>query len=180
MKKQEIIDLIQKSIAEKEICRCYFSYDPGYFYCYPNAVNDRFILGQEEDDFLLDGYFIRKISHLEKVEIRMDHCNAINQMIGNTDQIIHPGVDITDWRSIFESLSKMDTYVIIEDSIGDQFSIGVIHFFGKRFPAFLPNGTRSAKIPLVSEHSRAGGREVLHAISAPRADLPSEWRRCGG
>ena len=53
MKKQEKIDLIEKSIAEKEICRCFFSYDPGYIYCYPNAVNDRFILGQEEDDFLI-------------------------------------------------------------------------------------------------------------------------------
>ena len=126
MKKQEKIDLIEKSIAEKEICRCFFSYDPGYFYCYPNAVNDRFILGQEEDDFLLDGYFIRKISHLKKVEIRMDHCNAINQMIGVTDQVMHPGVDITDWRSIFESLSSIDTFVIIEDNTCEQFAIGVI------------------------------------------------------
>ena len=141
MKKQEKIDLIKKSIAEKEICRCFFSYDPGYFYCYPNAVNDRFILGQEEDDFLLDGYFIRKISHLKKVEIRMDHCNAINQMIGVTDQVMHPGVDITDWRSIFESLSSKDTFVIIEDNTCEQFAIGVIQkvlkdkIYFKRFNA---------------------------------------------
>ena len=126
MKKQEKIDVIQQGIREKEICRCYFSYESAYFYCYPNAVNDRFILGQEEDDFLLDGYFIRKISHLKKVEIRMDHCNAINQMIGVTDQVMHPGVDITDWRSIFEGLSKLDTFVIIEDQIGMRFAIGVI------------------------------------------------------
>lgn len=126
MKKQEKIDLIEKSIAEKEICRCFFSYDPGYFYCYPNAVNDRFVLGQEEDDFILDGYFIRKISHLTKVEIRKDGCNAINRLIGTADQVIHPGIDISDWRSIFEGLSKLDTFVIIEDQIGMRFAIGVI------------------------------------------------------
>ena len=126
MKKQEKIEVIQQGIREKEICRCYFSYDPSFFYCYPNAVNDRFILGQEEDDFLLDGYFIRKISHLKKVEIRMDHCNTINRMIGITDQVMHPGVDITNWRSIFEGLSNMDTFVIIEDQIGEQFAIGFI------------------------------------------------------
>lgn len=127
MKKQEKLELIQRAISEKEICRCYFSYDEGsYFYCYPNAVNDKFILGQEEDDFLLDGYFIRKISQLKKVEIRADNCNKINQMLGVTNQIAHPGVDISDWRSIFESLSHMDTYIIIEDIINAQFAVGVI------------------------------------------------------
>ena len=126
MKKQEKIDVIQQGIREKEICRCFFSYESAYFYCYPNAVNDQFVLGQEEADFILDGYFIRKISHLTKVEIRKDRCNAINQMIGVTDQVMHPGVDITDWRSIFEGLSILDTFVIIEDQIGMRFAIGVI------------------------------------------------------
>ena len=126
MKKQEKIDLIQKSIAEKEICRCYFSYDPGYFYCYPNAVNDRFILGQEEDDFLLDGYCIRKISQLKKVEIKDDKCNEINKLFGIADQIADPGIDIGSWRSIFELLAGLDTYIQIEDEINRQFAIGII------------------------------------------------------
>lgn len=126
MKKQEKINVLQQGITEQEICRCYFSYEPSFFYCYPNAANDKFILGQEEDDFILDGYFIRKISHLRKVEIRTDGCNAINRAIGTTGQIAHPGIDISDWRSIFEGLSRLDTFVIIEDRIGGQFAIGVI------------------------------------------------------
>lgn len=126
MKKQEKIQMLQQGIAEKEICRCYFSYEPSFFYCYPNAVNDKFILGQEEDDFTLDGYFIRKISHLKKVEIRADSCNAINRMIGTADQVMHPGIDISDWQSIFAGLSQLDTFVIIEDQIGGQFAIGSI------------------------------------------------------
>ena len=126
MKKQEKIDVIQQGIREKEMCRCYFSYDLSYFYCYPNAVNDKFILAQEEDEFILNGYFIRKISHLTRVEIRMDGCNAINHMIGTADHVIHPGIDISNWRSIFEGISNMDTFVIIEDYIQGQLAIGVI------------------------------------------------------
>ena len=71
MKKDEKISIIRTAIEHVDICRCYFQYDPDYFYYYPNAVNDKFILGQEEDDFLLDGYAIRKISHLKKVEISL-------------------------------------------------------------------------------------------------------------
>lgn len=126
MKKQEKIDLIQQGINEISTCRLYFTYEPGYFYSYPNAVNDKFVLGQEEDDFLLDGYFIRKISHLKKIEIRADKCNHINKIFGITNQIIDPNIDISSWQSIFESLSHLDTYLIIEDHLEEKFAIGVI------------------------------------------------------
>ena len=126
MKKQEKLDLIQKGIEETVICRCYFTYDQNYFYYYPLAVNDTFILGQEEDDFLLDGYCIRKISHLKKVEIKNDKCHEINKLYGIVDGVVNPGIDITSWQSIFQALSQLDTYLQIEDSINGQFSIGEI------------------------------------------------------
>ena len=126
MKKQEKIDLLQKGILETIICRCYFTYDQNYFYYYPHAVNDKFMLGQEEDDFLLDGYCIRKISHLKKVEIKDDKCNEINKMFGITNQIVNPGIDISSWYSIFKSLSQLDIYIQIEDAFNEQFAIGII------------------------------------------------------
>ena len=126
MKKQEKIDLIKKGIDEKLICRCYFTYDENYYYYYPNAVNDKFILGQEEDDFILDGYSIRKISHLKKVQIKDDKCGEINKMLGVTEQICNPGIDISSWKSIFEDLSKLDVYLIIENEIDGEFAIGKI------------------------------------------------------
>ena len=126
MKKQEKIDLIQKSVDEIEICRCYFIYDPNYYYYCPNAVNEKFILGQEENDFSLDGYCIRKISHLKKVEIKDDKCNEINKLFGITNQLSAPCVDIGSWRSIFESLSKLDVFIEIQDELNDQYAIGVI------------------------------------------------------
>lgn len=126
MKKQEKIDLIQQAIDETAICRCYYTYDPGYLHCYPNSVNDKFILAQEEDDFILDGYFIRKISQLKTVEIKTDKCAEINRIFGVTNEVQDPGIDISSWQSIFHSLAQLDTYIIIEDNINDQFAIGVI------------------------------------------------------
>lgn len=119
MKKQEKIDLLQKGISETILCRCYFTYDQNYFYYYPHAVNDKFMLGQEEDDFLLDGYCIRKISHLKKVEIKDDKCNEINKMFGITNQIVNPGIDISSWHSVFKSLSQLDAYIQIEDAFNE-------------------------------------------------------------
>lgn len=126
MKKQEKLDVIRQGISDTLICRCYFAYDPSYFYYYPNAVNDKFILGQEEDDFILDGYCIRRISQLTKVEIKDDKCNEINRLFGLTNQIIDPEIDMSSWQSIFESLIRLDTYIEIEDAINEQFAIGVI------------------------------------------------------
>lgn len=126
MKKQEKIELLQRGIAEKEICRCYFIYDNECSYYYPNAVNDQFLLAQEEDDFALDGYCIRKISHLKKVEIKADLCNAINKFNGTHEQIKMPPVDIASWKSIFDALKKLESFVIIENELSGEFAIGII------------------------------------------------------
>lgn len=141
MKKQEKIDLLQRCITETNLCRCYFSYDPSFFYCYPIAVNDKFLLGYEEDDFILDGCFIRKISQLKKVEVKTDKCHVINKMLGITEKLVDPGIDISNWHSIFQALFRLDDFIIIEDNINGQFAIGTIQkvlknrLFFKRFDA---------------------------------------------
>ena len=126
MKKQEKITLLERAIANIEICDCYFSYAENYFCYYPNAVNEKFILGQEENDFLLDGYAIRKISHLKKVKLKNDKRNEINKELGVTAQIHPPKIDISSWQSIFHSLKALNDIIIIEDEFNEEFSIGVI------------------------------------------------------
>jgi len=126
MKKQEKIDLLRRGIAETAICRCRFTYDENYFYYYPHAVSERFVLGREEDDFMLDGYSIRKLSQLKKVELKDDKCGEINRIFGITDQLCDPGISLDGWQSIFEALSKIDGYLLIEDEINGQFAIGVV------------------------------------------------------
>jgi len=126
MKKQEKLDLIRFAIETPQLCRCYFTYDDNYYYYYPNAVNEKFLLGQEEDDFILDGYCIRKISHLKKVEIKDDLCNTINKFNGTHELIKMPPVDISSWQSIFTSLKALDCFIIIENEIEGKFLIGVV------------------------------------------------------
>ena len=135
MKKQDKLALIQSAIQTPQLCRCYFTYDDNYYYYYyPNAVNEKFLLGQEENDFLLDGYCIRKISQLKKAELKDDLCNTINRHIGVHAQIKMPAVDISDWKSIFDSLSALQRFIIIENELTGDFAIGMIE---KTFPSKL-------------------------------------------
>lgn len=126
MKKQEKLELIRSAIENPQLCRCYFTYDDKYYYYYPNAVNEKFLIGQEENDFILDGYCIRKISQLKKVEIKDDLCNTINRHIGLHQQIKMPPVDISNWKSIFDSLRELGCFVIIENELSGEFAIGII------------------------------------------------------
>ncbi len=126
MKKQEKIDLIKTGVNDTVICKCCFTYDKNSFYYYPHAVNDKFILGQVEDEFLLDGYCIRKISHLKKVEAKNDKCDEINKIFGVADNIKKPDIDINSWQSIFNDLKALNVFIEIEDEFNGQFAIGVI------------------------------------------------------
>ncbi len=162
MKKQQKIDLIHKCIIESSLCRCYFTYEPSFFYSYPIAVNDKFILGYEEDDFILDGCFIRKISHLKKVEERTDKCHEINKAFGLTNQLVDPNIDISSWHSIFEALSRLDIFVIIEDHISGQFAIGTIQ--------------KALKNKLYFKHFNANGIWYENELIIPYSHITSvEW-----
>ena len=126
MKKFEKLNVIQKAIDNTQMCRCNFSYEYNSYYYYPNAVTDKFLLAQEEDDFILDGYAIRKLSHLKNIAISNNKCQEINKQNGLTNNVVRPAIDLTTWQSIFTSLQQIDTFVIIEDEINDIFTIGKI------------------------------------------------------
>ena len=117
---------MEKAIVGTELCRCDFTYCSNSCYYFLNAVNNQFMLGQAEIDFLLDGYCIRKISQLKKVEINDDKRNELNKLYGVTAEVKMPEVDISSWKSIFDSLKALDRFIIIEDEINGQFSIGII------------------------------------------------------
>jgi len=119
-------------------------------------VNNKFLLAQEENDFQLDGFHIRKISHMTTVEIRDDLCSDINVWNGVVLQIHHPNVDISSWQSIFLSLQKLDRFLIVEDETNGQFAIGTIekvcrhHLAFRHFDAMGVWQERSLIIPYSS------------------------------
>lgn len=126
MKKRKKIEIITKAITEIGLCRCSFSYSEDFFYYYPNEVNKKFFLGQTEADFQLDGYCIRKMSQLKKVEVNTNKCNEINKRYGITRGIKAPDIDLSDWRTISDSLKTKEQFIIVEDEIHGEFAIGVV------------------------------------------------------
>ncbi|MDE6441645.1 MAG: hypothetical protein K2L12_02705 [Clostridia bacterium] len=120
MKKSDKIDLLRNSIGTYNLCRCFFDYNPDYWYYYVLDVSDKLFLGIEEDDFLLDGFEIRKISNLKKVEIKDDICvkiNDENKILANVDA---PKIDISSWKAVFECLKALDIIIIVENEITDR------------------------------------------------------------
>lgn len=91
-------------------------------------VGERLFLGAEEDDFILDGYSIRRFKDVEKVEIKDDKCLEIDYAEGLLENLVIPSVDITDWKTSLMSLQKIGKNIIIEKESPNQdeveFAIG--------------------------------------------------------
>lgn len=127
MNKKDMVDLIASCLGAGRMVRTYFRYDEdSWYYYYPTAVNERFLVGQEEDDFQLDGYHIRKISDLVKAEIRSDLCEQINIWNGVVNGIKGLDMDISSWPSVFRSAVLQDKLIIVEDDLNGVYRLGKI------------------------------------------------------
>lgn len=137
MTKTMIKDIIAACLRDRKLCRVFLRYDLNYFYYFPLMLNDRLFLGIEEDDFLLDGYFIRRFKDVTKAEIKDDFCGEIIKQEGLIDRIEVPDVDLTSWETIFRSLQERDKNIIVEKENLDEneceFIIGRIEKIYKKF-----------------------------------------------
>lgn len=115
MKKSDKINYLHNCVGTYHLCRCYFKYDINYWYFYILGYSEKFILGIEEDDFILDGFQIRKISDLKKIEIKDDICVKINKEKKLLDNVQTPDIDLSAWKSVFQSLKELDYYIIIQN-----------------------------------------------------------------
>ena len=130
MRKCDIKELMKKAINPRKMCRVFMKYDAYYRYCFPVLVSDKFFLGANEDDFILDGYTISRFRDVEKVEIKDDKCLEIIIAEGVIDKIVVPDLNLTDWYSVFVSLQSMNKNIIVEKEDQDDdeciFAIGRI------------------------------------------------------
>ncbi|MEL7570789.1 MAG: hypothetical protein AAGU14_09555 [Eubacteriaceae bacterium] len=140
MTKKEMIKLLSESINPNKICGVFLKYDYYYSYYFPLKVNNKFFLGIKEDDFILNGYSIRRIRDIAKVEIKNDKCLEINILEGNINNLYVPEINITNWKAIFTSLKNLGKNIIIEDEslVEDegQFFIGSIESVHSNFVYF--------------------------------------------
>ena len=115
MKKEKKLTILMNSKNTYDLCRCYFKYDINYFYFYIFDFNNKFFLGLEEDDFITDGFQIRKISDMKKIELKDDKCIEFNRQNKLLDGINVPKININSWKDIFKSLKELNRVIIVED-----------------------------------------------------------------
>lgn len=130
MTKIQIKELMKQAIDPHKICRVYLKYNTYYLYYFPLIVGERLFLGAEEDDFMLDGYSIRRFKDVVRAEIKNDKCLEIDFAEGLLDDLVTPNVDITNWKTTLSSLQKIGKNIIIEQESynGDEseFAIGKV------------------------------------------------------
>ncbi len=115
MNKTDKINILWDSIGTYNLCRCFFTYDSYYWYFYILDHSDKLLLGIEEDDFILDGFQIRKISDLKKVEIKDGLCPKMNEENQLLAEVKKPEIDLSSWRTVFESLDALKCFLIVEN-----------------------------------------------------------------
>jgi hypothetical protein len=120
MNKSDKICILHNSIGTYNLCRCYFNYDDNYWYFYILDYSEKFLFGIEEDDFLLDGFQIRKISDLKKIEVKDDICVSINEEKKLLENIKKPEIDLSSWKAVFESLKALNILIIVENENDDK------------------------------------------------------------
>mgnify|MGYP003300931337 CR=1 FL=1 len=130
MKKLEIIELISRAVKMKEMCGIFFKYNHHYSYHFPLITSEKLFLSANEDEFILNGFSVRRFCDVKKAEVKEDKCVEIIKSEGILDNIKVPEIDITDWYNTFLSLSKMNINIIVEkESLNDdecEFAIGKI------------------------------------------------------
>lgn len=130
MKKFEINELINMAVKTEGLCRILFKYDTDYSYLFPLMTSEKLFLSANEDYFIIDGFTVRRFCDVKKAELKNDKCVEIIICEGLLDNIKVPEIDITDWYSVFLSLSELNINIIVEkESLDDdecEFAIGKI------------------------------------------------------
>lgn len=138
MKKSKKLKRLRVLLNSYNFGRCYFKYDVYYRYFYILDCTEKIFLGAEEDDFLLNGFHIRRISDMKKIEIKNDLCVKINRENNLLENIEKPDIDLSSWNKIFKSLKKLNCFIIIENEYLGMFYIGSIEKAKKNSVVFHP------------------------------------------
>lgn len=137
MKKSQIRELVKSAAENINVINAYFRFDTVYYNLIPLTINDKLFLVINEDDFIFDGYSVFRFKDLTKAKIKNDMCDKILKSEGLTTNVAVPNIDISDWKSVFESLKKMKRNIIVEkqtiDRNDSEFVIGRIEKIYKNF-----------------------------------------------
>lgn len=107
--------VIGECVRGKKLMRAYFEYSDESFYLFPLLMGDGWFLSADENEFILNGYSVRRIADIDEAEIVDGLEFEILQREGVAGQLTVPLVDITRPESIFRSLAALRVNVIVDD-----------------------------------------------------------------
>lgn len=119
--------VIAECIREKSLMRAYFAYSDESFYLFPLMLGDSWFLAAEENEFILNGYTVRRIADIDEAEVYDGKSLEILRLEGVTGQLAMPLVDMTRLETVFRSLAAMRVNVIVEnEESGDEYDAFII------------------------------------------------------
>lgn len=136
MKQKKIKGAVEVCLQEKRVCGILFRYDHYFSYYIPVAMNNTLFLGAKEDDFVLDGYSVRRFQDAVKARCKKVLHDDILKKEGVIEQVQPPNIDLTSWETVFRSLEKENRNIAVErESLHEkecEYIIGRIEKVGKK------------------------------------------------
>ena len=128
--------VVEDAKNKKLLCKIGFKYDTIHnVYLIPLICGEQLFLGTEEEDFILDGYTIRRFKDIKNIEEKSGIQNEILKKEGIV--ITTPEIEVKDWKAVFHSIKKLNKNVIVEretfDGEDEFFVIGKIDEIYKNF-----------------------------------------------
>lgn len=118
-------------IEPRAMCGIEYEYSDNIQYGFPLAVGQALFLMAVDDDFLLNGFTVRRLRDIYEICERKGMYQTIAEREGLTSFEV-PRVDITDWEHVFLSLQALGKTVIVEREYEpDFFRLGRIEAVGK-------------------------------------------------
>lgn len=110
---QELREGLRALIEPRNVCGIEYEYSDGAYYGFPLAVGQQLFLMAVDDDFLLNGFTVRRLRDIYQIGDRKGIYQSIAEKEGLTN-FDAPKVDVTDWESVFRSLHSLGKNIIIE------------------------------------------------------------------
>ena len=99
--------------SPRTACGIDFEYGDEPLTGFPLAVGSQLFLVAVDIDFQLNGFTVRRLRDIRRVKARRAMYQTVVEQEGLTKFKV-PRLGISDWRSVFTSLQKMDMAIIVE------------------------------------------------------------------
>ena len=128
MTNTEIRRLLTFAILPKTLCRLRTYYMDDWRYYLPLTTSQTLLCASEEENFRFNGYTVLPFADIDEAEESGGLYSRILSAEHVLDELALPPIDITSWRTLFDSVDALNENVIVEGEDPDPdmslFAIG--------------------------------------------------------